>query len=378
MRVSQRVQSIKLSGIRKMFELVGSKTINFGIGQPDFQPPPKAIKALTNAAREGWNKYTSTYGIPELREKIAEYFLSKYCDYTGENILITIGGSHALYIAIMSLIDKGDEVLVPDPGFVLYAPHVTLANGKPVYYTLRIENDFRPDIEELKNLINKKTKAIIVNSPNNPTGGMLEREDVKAIADLAEDYDFYIISDEVYNVFVYEGKHVSFLEYSDRVLYPMSFSKIYAMTGWRIGFLAGPKEFIDQAMKLSYYTIACPSAPMQRALLDIIGDPEVEEYVRNMISEFKRRRDYVFKRLSEIPHITVSKPKGAFYVLPKYDLKIPSEELAMKILNEKDVAVTPGSAFGPHGEYHFRISFATSMRQLEIGLNRLYEFFSSL
>jgi len=372
--ISDRVKTLELSGIRKMFELVGSKTINFGIGQPDFQPPPKAIEALGRASKEGWNRYTSTFGLPELREKIAEVYLSRYGNYTGDNVLITIGGSHALYVAVMSLVNPGDEVLIPNPGFVLYSSHVQLAGGIPVEYTLSIENEFRPDIEELKEIISNKTKAIIVNSPGNPTGGVFSKEDVRAISDLAEDYGFYIISDEVYEKFVYDDVHVSFLEYSDRVIYPMSFSKRYSMTGWRIGFLAGPKEFIEHAMKFSYYTIACPPAPIQKALHDIIGDPEVEAYVEKMILEFKKRRDYVYERLIKMPHLSVSKPKGAFYVMPKYDMKIPSQEFSMRLLEEKDVAVSPGSAFGSRGEYHFRISFAASMRDLEEGLNRIEEF----
>ncbi len=375
--VSKRVRSVQLSGIRKMFELAGKDTINLGIGEPDFQPHPKAIEALSSSAKEGKNKYTSTFGITELREKIAEVLLSKRTDYTKDNVLITTGGSHALYIATQTIVDPGDEVLVPNPGFPIYAPHVILAGGRPVYYSLEAENDFLPSLEELQEKASKNTKAIIVNTPQNPTGGVLGEKEVKGIIEIAEDYDMYIIADEVYDVFVFEGSHVSFLGRYDKVLYPYSFSKRFAMTGWRIGFLAADPEIIKEAMKMGYYTVTCPPAPIQYAIYKILGDPELEEYSRNMMKEYRERRDIVYSYLSKMDHIFVPRPKGAFYIFPKYDLEMPSEEFCMRFLKRYNVAVTPGKAFGSKGEYHFRISFSASRSALKTAMERLREFVSS-
>jgi len=364
---ASRATHVELSGIRKMFEAAPPGAINLGLGEPDFQPPAHILDALEHAVRTGMNKYGPTGGLPELRAAVAER-LSKYAPVKPDQVLITTGATEGLASAMQTLVDRGDEVLTPDPGFVLFAPHITLANGTPVFYRVRKEDEFQPRIEELNELVTSKTKAIIVNSPANPTGGVLDRNAIKEIVALAEDNDLLIISDEVYEPFVYEGRHETFLGRYDKLVYVNSFSKIFSMTGWRLGYVAAPPEIIKNLAKISYYLIACPPTPTQVAVLAGLRGPQ--DFVTKMVNEFGKRREIVVDALNRIKGLDCPWPKGAFYVFPSFDFDLTSEALAMKIL-AAGVICTPGSAFGPGGEGHLRLSYANSRENLVKGIGLL-------
>jgi len=361
---ASRATHVELSGIRKMFERAPKGAINLGLGEPDFQPPEHILEALEKAVRSGQNKYGPTGGIPELRAAIAKR-VSKYADVKPDQVLVTAGATEALCATMQTFVDRGDEVLTPDPGFVLFAPHITLAAGVPVYYKVRASDEFQPRADELNELVTPKTKAIIVNSPANPTGGVLDRKTIQAVVDIAEDNDLLIVSDEVYEPFVYEGRHESFLGAYDKVVYVNSFSKLFAMTGWRIGYLVAPPDLVPTISKIHYYLIACPSTPVQSAVLAGLRGPQ--DSVTRMVKEFARRRELIVTALNKIKGFHCLSPKGAFYAFPSFDFPITSEKLALEIL-AAGVICTPGSAFGAAGEGHLRFSYANSRENLQKGM----------
>ncbi|MDI6917853.1 MAG: pyridoxal phosphate-dependent aminotransferase [Thermoplasmatales archaeon] len=358
-----RMKDIKMSGIRKMFDLAGENAIHLGLGEPDFQPPENAINALKKAVDDGCNKYGATPGMPGLRDAIVEKEKRYRKDLTRDNVVVTAGGTEALMASVFTFIDKGDEVLIPDPGFVLYGPQVRLAGGKPVRYPLFEENGFVPKIEDMR--ITGKTKAIIVNSPSNPTGSVIDEKTIKAIVDVAEEKNLLIFSDEVYDEIVYEGKHHSFMGKYDDLIYVNSFSKIYAMTGWRIGYVMAKEEYLREIAKMHYYTMACPPTPIQYAALEALKGSQ--DYVKKMVTEFKRRRDVIVDEINKIKGFRCLKPKGAFYAFPSFTFNISSEELAMRIA-ASNVIVTPGTAFGQNGEKHLRLSYANSLENIKKGV----------
>ncbi len=364
---ASRATSIEVSGIRKMFEGAPPSAINLGLGEPDFQPPAHVIDAFEKALREGKNKYGPTSGIPELRAAISDH-IRKYADVPKENIVVTAGGTEAIAATMQTFVDRGDEVLTPNPGFVLFAPHVTLAGGTPVFYTLRAEDGFQPRLDELSGLVTPRTKAIVVNSPSNPTGGVFDRRTVKGIVDLAKDNDLVLISDEVYAPFVYDGRHESFLGKYDKHVFVSSFSKEYAMTGWRIGYLAAPADLVKNLSKVHYYLVACPATPTQYAALAALTGPQ--DGVAQMVKEFSRRRDVIVSALNRIKGFHATPPKGAFYAFPTFDFKVTSEALALKLL-EAGVICTPGVSFGTAGESHLRFSYANSRENLERGMEKV-------
>jgi aspartate/methionine/tyrosine aminotransferase len=362
---AKRMDGLQVSGVRKMFENAPKGAINLGLGEPDFPPPQHVLDALGKAVQSGKNGYGPTMGIPELRDAVVEYVKHFRTDVEQRNAMITCGATQALMVAAHTLYDQGDEVIVPDPGFVLYAPHAKIAGARALPYKLRQENDFRPDIEELKDLVSPRTKAIVVNSPNNPTGGVLTQEDVKAIADLAADYKVVVITDEVYDSIVFDSPHQSFLSVSDLLVYVNSFSKIYSLTGWRIGFLVTSGEIMTEMSKIQYYDIACPPTPIQHAALAAIRGEQ--GFVEDRKLEYKARRDIIVERLNAIDGFTCTPPKGTFYAFPSFDFDISSQELAMHIL-KAGVICTPGTAFGLAGEGHLRFSFATSREKIEAAM----------
>jgi len=361
---ASRATHIELSGIRKMFEAAPAGAINLGLGEPDFQPPQHILEALERAVREGMNKYGPTGGIAELRTAVAER-LSKYAAVKPDQVLITTGATEGLCAAMQTLVDRGDEVLTPDPGFVLFAPHITLASGTPVFYKVRKEDEFQPRVDELNELVTPKTKAIVVNSPANPTGGVLDRKAIREIVEVAEDNDLLILSDEVYEPFVYEGRHETFLGKYDKVVYVNSFSKVFSMTGWRLGYVVAPPEIVKTLAKISYYLIACPPTPTQVAVLAGLRGPQ--DFVTQMVKEFGKRREIVVDAMNRIKGFDCPWPKGAFYVFPSFTFDLTSEALAMKILRA-GVICTPGSAFGVGGEGHLRFSYANSRENLVKGM----------
>jgi aspartate aminotransferase len=362
----ERVSSLKVSGIRKLFEAAPPGSINLGLGEPDIQPPNEMIKAFCDALHKGFNKYGPSAGIMELREAIAAYLRQYRRDVSYENIIVTAGATEGMRIACETILGDGDEALVPNPGFIIYGPDVRLAGAKPVEYSLLQLNGYLPDIEEIKSLITPRTKAIIVNSPSNPLGTVFPKETVKALSELAKDNKLYILSDEVYDNYVYEGEHLSFARFHNDTIIVQSFSKSLAATGWRIGYVATSKEIVQQLSKVQYYTLACPPTATQYGVLE--GLKILDRFQETVLQEFRKRRAIAMEKLSEIPSFTTAPVNGAFYVFPRFSQRISSEEFALKIL-DRGVICAPGSAFGSHGEGHMRISYANSRDNIAKGLD---------
>ncbi len=338
-----------------MFEGAGTNAINLGLGQPDFDTPPHIKEAAVDAINKGFTGYTANLGIPELREAICEKFRRENnFKVEPDEVIVTSGASEALHLALQSLIDSGDEVLIPDPGFVSYIALAKLAGGKPVGAPLDEKLTLKP--ENVNENITSKTKVLILNSPSNPTGSVMKEEDVKAIVEIARDNNIVIISDEVYEHFIYEGEHVSPAQFSDNVITVNAVSKTYAMPGWRIGYAAAKKEYIEQMLKVHQYIQACACSISQKAALAAIEGPQ--DCVGEMRESFRARRDFLLEGLHDIG-IKCVKPQGAFYAFPE----VEDEDAALKLL-ENGVIVVPGTAFGIHGRGHIRISYATSVENL--------------
>ena len=373
MKVSQRISAIPMSGIRKMFDLAGPNSINLGLGEPDLDPPKTAIEGMNRAACAGLNKYGPTAGIMELRDAVADRY-SRYGRIKGDNVMITPSGSSALLEISETFIDPGDEVLVPSPGFVIYGPHAQLCGGKSVEYNLT-DGDFQPDADDILSKITPETKMIVVTTPSNPTGGVLSEESKKALLDIAEDKDIIILSDEVYDSFVYEGKHVSFLDRLDRAIVAGGFSKMMAVTGWRMGFLIADESVMPDLIKMQYHVCASPNMPAQYGILDAL--PGIEPYLENARKIYRSRRDLITGRLNGIEGMSLKPPKGAFYAFPSYEQDIPSVDLANK-LAAAGLICTPGSAFGKRGEKHLRFSYAASEEKISKGMDILAEVMAGL
>ncbi len=366
MKTSDRINSVPMSGIRKMFDLAGPDSVNLGLGEPDLDPPREAVEGMNAAASAGRNKYGPTAGIPELREAVAERY-SRYGKLSASNIMITPSGSSGLLEIAETFINPGDEVLIPGPGFVIYGPHAQLCGGKGIEYRLT-DGDFQPDTDSIQDLITPATRALIVNTPSNPTGGVLSEESKKALLDLAEDKDFLIISDEVYDSFVYEGKHVSFMDRLDRAVVSNGFSKMMAVTGWRMGFVCAGEDVMGDLIKMQYHVCASPNMPAQYGILNAL--PGIDGYLENARRIYRTRRDLIVSRINEIPGMNIVPPKGAFYAFPSYDQNISSADLASE-LAKSGLICTPGSAFGKYGEKHLRFSYAASEEKIEKGTDIL-------
>lgn len=361
--LSSRVRELEMSGIRKMFDAAPSDVVNLGLGEPDFDPPDSIKEALLAAVRNGYNKYGPSAGIIPLRDAIAQRYEQYSDDTLRDNVLVTIGGSEALMVTALSIYNPGDEVLVPNPGFVLYAPHARLAGAKPVFYSLREERDFLPNLTELESLVTARTKAIVVNSPNNPTGAIFSARLVDQICDFANDHDLTIVSDEVYDEIIYTDEpYSSFWGKRENVVVVNSFSKVFAMTGWRLGYLLGPRNFVVEANKIHYYMVACPSTPAQVAALR--GFQSAAPHTKAMVQEFQKRRDYLIKALRTVPGMTCVMPKGAFYAFPAFSWDLSDVEAAQELL-KRGLLCTPGSSFGTLGQRHLRLSYAASRKNLE-------------
>ncbi|MEM4293270.1 MAG: pyridoxal phosphate-dependent aminotransferase [Thermoplasmata archaeon] len=366
---AKRFSNIEISGIRKMFEGAPPDAINLGLGEPDFQPPECVLNALQNAVKNGFNKYGPIGGIPELRNEIASRY-NEIAPTRVENVIITDGATEALFATILALIDEGDEVLIPDPGFPLYESHVRICGGVPVFYSLNQKNEFVPNINELESLITPRTRAIIVNSPSNPTGGVIPARQVEELAAFAEKRNLVVISDEVYDHIIYEGRHESFWGRCSRAVIVNSFSKTYAMTGWRIGFLLAPPELMSAIFKSHYHLIACPPTPTQYAALEALKNAGKD--IERMVQEFRKRRDYIVGALNSIQGFNCLAPRGAFYVFPEFTFPQSSMELGTRLV-QNGVICTPGSAFGKNGEKHIRFSYANSLENIKKAMERVRE-----
>ena len=363
---ASRTKSIELSLIRKMFEVTNPNAINLGIGEPDFDVPENIKQAMKNSIDENDTHYTPNKGYIELREEIVKKFKNENGINTNpDNIIVTVGASEALFMCAQAFIEKGDEVLLPNPSFLSYEACIKLADGKIVPVDCNIENEFKLKAEDVQNSITDKTKAIILNSPSNPTGAVMEKEDIKAIADLSMDKDFLIISDEIYEKIIYNKKHYSPAKYSDNVITLNGFSKTYAMTGLRIGYLTANENYVEELLKIHQYNIACASTTSQRGAYEALVGPQDD--VNKMVKEFQRRHDLIVTRLNDMGYETAN-AEGAFYVFPK----IEDEDFVMKAA-KAGVITVPGIAFGSNGKGHVRMSYANSYENIEKAMNILEE-----
>ena len=363
--IADRMTGVDMSGIRKMFEMAPKEAINFGIGEPDFQPPEVVIAAFEKALRSGENNYGPSAGLPALREAIAVKERERDPSVTASSVIVTCGSTSGLYATLASFVNPGEEVLYPDPGFVLYAPHTQLVNGRAVPYPLRREHGFIPQVEDLEARLTARTKAIIVNSPSNPTGTTIPKREVKRIAEWARENDLLLISDEAYDTITFDEPHASFLGEYENVVYLNTFSKAYAMTGWRIGYVVAKPEFADAIKKMNYHLVACPPTPTQHACLAALTGPQ--DFVKGMVEAFRERRDLIVKLIRQIPGFDIVEPKGAFYAFPSYDFDMPAKEICLALMRN-GVVTTPGDAFGANGRGHVRFSYATSTMDIERGL----------
>ena len=370
-RFSERANSINPTGVRRMFDMADDDAVQFGLGEPDFQPPEIAIEAFAKAMKDGKNKYTTTAGLPALRQKIAETWHHRIPELNASNVCITMSGTNGLLDIFLALVGPGDNVLIPEPYFPLYPSDVVICGGEPNLYPCTFENGFVPTIEDLESRVDENTVAVLYNFPSNPTGGNVTASQRDELIAFASEHDLWLITDEVYDRIVYEGQHVSFLGAGyDRVIMVQSFSKTFAMTGWRIGYILSPdQEAMVQLTKMQYYVTACSNDAMQHAVLEALE--EAPDYPRKMCAEFKTRRDLICERLNAMPGVSCHVPTGAFYVFPKVDVPgMNSEEIAMALL-EGGVLCSPGTAFGAAGEGHLRFAYTTGREDIDMGMDRV-------
>ncbi len=373
-RFKEIVPSPTVSLNNKFSELKekGENAISFGVGEPDATTPEDVIEFAARKAKEGKTHYTSSMGIKELRVRIAEkYSRMTNKDIAQDDVIIT-PAKFALNMAVQAVIEPGERVLIQDPSFVSYTEIIKIAGGVPVYFPSR--EDGSPDIEAVKELIDHRTRMIMINSPSNPHGWVASKEDMRAITDVALDKDLYVASDEIYEMIIYEGTHISPLSYpgmEERTFVINGFSKSHAMTGWRLGYLISPPGFTHYIDAFQQQTITCAPSISQYAALRAMDNTEFPEKMR---LTFKRRRDLLYSILSKSSGLEIKKPAGTFYSFPRLRNGMSGEEFSVKLLEEKRVLVTPGSGFGPSGVDRVRISFALSEDNLEEGARRIVEF----
>ena len=377
--ISDTGNSIPPSGIREFFDIVYSMPdcISLGVGEPDFITPWRISQAGIHAISDGYTHYTPNSGLPELRDLIATQ-ISRNCDVeydVDDEIIISMGVSQGLDLALRSIINPGDEVIIFEPCYVSYAANINLVYGKPVVVPTYYREDFRIDIGRLEKAITPRTKAILLNYPSNPTGATIERESLEGIARISKKHNLIVISDELYSSLTYEGNHYSIISIPgmyDRTIYLNGFSKSYAMTGWRIGYIAGPRLLIDPMLKIHQYTALCASSISQYAAIEAMQNAEKD--VKKMMHEYTRRRNFIVNRFNEIG-LECLMPKGAFYVFPNISsVGMNSREFALSLLKSEKVAVVPGVVFGKSGENHLRCSFASSIEDLKEALIRIERF----
>ena len=381
--LNETILNIKPSGIRKFFDLVSEMddVISLGVGEPDFDTPWHIRDEGIYSLERGKTFYTSNAGLKELREEICNYQKrTQGIEYNPlREVLVTVGGSEAIDIGLRAMINPGDEVIIPQPAYVSYYPCALLAGAKPVIINLKAENDFRLTSEDLLNAITSKTKVLILPFPNNPTGAIMEREDLEQIAKICVENDIYVMSDEIYSALTYKGKHVSIASLDgmkERTILINGFSKAYAMTGWRLGYACGPADIIKQMTKIHQFAIMCAPTTSQYAAVEALknGDDDV----RLMRGAYNQRRRFLMNAFKEMD-LPCFEPFGAFYVFPSIkEFGMTSEEFATKFLEEEKVAAVPGSAFGESGEGFLRISYAYSIENLKIAMERLAVFVKKL
>ncbi len=381
--LSKTIVTIQPSGIRKFFDIVSEMkdAISLGVGEPDFDTPWHIRDEGIHSLEMGKTFYTSNAGLKELKVEIANFLKRRYeLTYDpSDEILVTVGGSEAIDIAMRAMLDPGDEVLIPQPSYVSYLPCAVLANGKPVVIELKAENEFRLTAEQLEAAITDKTKLLVLPFPNNPTGAIMEKKDLEAIAEVVIRHDLFVLSDEIYSELTYLEKHVSIASLPgmwERTIVINGFSKSHAMTGWRLGYACGPQKIIQQMLKIHQFAIMCAPTTSQYAAVEAMKNGDSD--VAHMRDEYNVRRKYLLKRFREMG-LECFEPFGAFYIFPCIkEFGMTSDEFATELLKAKKVAVVPGTAFGDSGEGFIRISYAYSLENLKIALGRIEEFITEL
>ncbi|TCJ03892.1 aminotransferase [Cytobacillus praedii] len=381
--LSKKAQALKPSGIRRFFDLAaGMKgVVSLGVGEPDFVTPWTVREAAILSIEQGYTSYSANAGLLELRKEIASYMQKQFnVAYSpSTEIIVTVGASQAIDIAMRTILDPGDEVIIIEPCFVSYSPMVEMADGVPVHVQALKENDFKILPSQLEEVITEKTKAIMLCSPNNPTGSMLNKKELEDIAEIADKYDLLVITDEIYAELVYDEEYTSLALINgmrERTILISGFSKGFAMTGWRLGFVCAPEEITQAMLKIHQYAIMCAPTMAQFAAIEALknGRSDVEE----MVKSYRRRRNYIVQSFNDMG-LTCHLPGGAFYAFPSIESTgLSSEEFAERLLLEESVAVVPGNVFGASGEGHIRCSYATSMEQLQEAVKRMKQFIEKI
>lgn len=380
--LSKAITEIQPSGIRRFFDAAStmSNVISLGVGEPDFDTPWHVREEGIYSLEKGRTFYTGNSGLLELREEIGRYLDRRFgLSYSADEILVTVGGSEAIDIGFRTMLDPGDEVIIPEPCYVSYLPCVKLAGGVPVRLPLEEKDQFKLTKEKLLSAITDKTKILVLPFPNNPTGAILNREELQIIADIVKEHDLFVMSDEIYSELNYEGGHVSIASIPgmrERTIVINGFSKSYAMTGWRLGYAAGPKEIMKQMLKIHQFVIMCAPTTSQYAAIEALRNGD--EDVRRMRESYDERRRFLVNALNEMG-LPCFEPKGAFYVFPNISAYgMTSEEFARRLLEQERVAVVPGIAFGECGEGFLRISYAYSIDNLKKALDKIEKFIDTL
>ena len=380
--LSKAITEIQPSGIRRFFDAAStmSNVISLGVGEPDFDTPWHVREEGIYSLEKGRTFYTGNSGLLELREEIGRYLDRRFgLSYSADEILVTVGGSEAIDIGFRTMLDPGDEVIIPEPCYVSYLPCVKLAGGVPVRLPLEEKDQFKLTKEKLLSAITDKTKILVLPFPNNPTGAILNREELQIIADIVKEHDLFVMSDEIYSELNYDGGHVSIASIPgmrERTIVINGFSKSYAMTGWRLGYAAGPKEIMKQMLKIHQFVIMCAPTTSQYAAIEALRNGD--EDVRRMRESYDERRRFLVNALNEMG-LPCFEPKGAFYVFPNISAYgMTSEEFARRLLEQERVAVVPGTAFGECGEGFLRISYAYSIDNLKKALDKIEKFIDTL
>jgi len=358
----------------KQLEAQGRSIIHLEIGQPDFPTPFSICEAAFQAMRDGYTGYTAAAGLPELRSAIAQHLsISRGVDVYPNTVVVTPGAKPVIFFTLMALVNEGDEVIYPDPGFPIYESVINFVGAKGVPLPLREDVEFRFHLEDLQNAISDRTRLLILNSPHNPTGGLLQADDLAAIAELANHHNFYVLSDEIYSRILYEGKHISIIQFPgmrSRTILLDGYSKTYAMTGWRLGYGVYPEHLVEGIVRLMINSHSCTCAFTQIAGIEALNGSQ--DCVDQMVAEFRRRRDATVEGLNAIAGIHCLKPAGAFYAFPNVSqLPLPCDALATYLLEEAGVSLLSGSAFGQFGAGYLRISYANSLENIQEGIARI-------
>ena len=378
-KISENVKEVPFSGIRKFFDLASTMkdVISLGVGEPDYAAPKKVIDGCIDSLNLKETSYTSNWGLYELRQEISRLFQKRYNLFydPSDQIIVTVGVSEAITVVMQTILNPGDEVLIPDPAYLAYPACVRLVGGKPVLVPTRAEDEFKLTVEELEARVTDKTKALLIGYPNNPTGTVMDKESLLEIAKFAEKHDLVVISDEIYCDLTYEGEHICFAslpEMEERTIVMNGFSKSYAMTGLRVGYICGPKAILESIYKVHQYEILCASVTSQYGAITALKECETD--VKNMFNEYVSRRELVYRALVDMG-LSVFKPKGAFYIFPDISCTgMNDEEFCDKLLHEEKVAMIPGTCFGLQGKNHVRISYASSRENLIEAMKRLSRF----